>query len=184
MTLNRDKCAKAVFGTTLNTMTLGNGSLLVNPVTEVYPYGSVVRITGLPQSENHFAFWGGSGNGTNSPLNFPVTNAQPTVTAGDGDECFRHNAVQRCDSHEPRAADVSGGAFAVAPSRIAAEVTRPRSNSGSAIHRSLLTFDHGGEHLGGRGLREGSMRVSEAHCSTSKIPAAPMPPPMHMVTRP
>ena len=79
--LTRDKCVEAVFGTTLSTAVLGNGSILVRPVTAIYPYGTVARLTAVPQPGNYFAFWASAGTGTNNPLSWVVTNAQATVTA-------------------------------------------------------------------------------------------------------
>jgi len=81
VTLSRDKCVEAVFGTTLNAAALGSGSMAVYPAAGILPYGTLVRLTALPQAGNYFAFWGGAGSGTNNPLSFPVTSAQPTVTA-------------------------------------------------------------------------------------------------------
>ena len=81
LTLSRDKCVEAVFGTTLSMNALGNGSVLVTPQADIYPYGTVALITAVPQAGNYFAFWGSAASGTNDPLNFSVTNAQSTVTA-------------------------------------------------------------------------------------------------------
>ncbi len=40
-----------------------------------------MRLTAVPQAGNYFALWGNAASGTNNPLIFTVTNANPTITA-------------------------------------------------------------------------------------------------------
>lgn len=82
--LNRDLCVHALFGTTLGTTVAGNGAVVVEPVAGFYPYGTVVRLTAVPQPGNYFGAWGNAVMSTNNPLLFPVTNANPTVSCAFG----------------------------------------------------------------------------------------------------
>ena len=79
--VTRDKCVEAVFGTAVSTTTVGNGSINQSPVAPFYPYGSRIGFSGLPGSGNYLALWGNAVSSTDNPLDFPVTNANPTVTA-------------------------------------------------------------------------------------------------------
>jgi hypothetical protein len=79
--MNRDKHVEAVFGTRLTTTVSGSGSVWREPVTEYYPFGSVVRLTGVPEAGTAFVRWGGAASGNTNPLLFTVTSANPTVTA-------------------------------------------------------------------------------------------------------
>lgn len=79
--VTRDMCVQALFGTSLGTTVAGSGSVLDDPVAPLYPYGTVARLTGLPQAGNFFAAWGNAASSTNNPLLFPVTNANPTVSS-------------------------------------------------------------------------------------------------------
>lgn len=81
ITVRRDKQALAVFGTSLSTNIIGSGSLVVSPQTPRYPYGTLVRLTAVPQTNSYFAFWGGAASGTDNPLTFVVTNPNPAITA-------------------------------------------------------------------------------------------------------
>ncbi len=82
VTLDRAKSIQAVFGTALTTSVLGGGSIALNPSQGPYPYGSNVRLSTTPSAGNFFRFWGGVASGqTVSPLDFTVTNANPTVSA-------------------------------------------------------------------------------------------------------
>lgn len=78
---NRSLCAQALFGTSLSIDVTGDGSVLVDPAATLYPHGTVARLTAVPQVGNYFASWGGAAAGTNNPLSFAVTDANPTVTA-------------------------------------------------------------------------------------------------------
>jgi uncharacterized repeat protein (TIGR02543 family) len=77
----RNKCVQAVFGTAVNTTTVGSGSIWQNPVAAFYPYGTRIRFSGLPASGNYLAFWGNAVTSTDNPLDFPVTSPNQTVTA-------------------------------------------------------------------------------------------------------
>jgi len=81
VTMNQDKSVQAVFGTTLSTTVAGNGSVQLNPPGGVYPYGSVIRLTGIPQPGNYFGVWGNAASGTANPLYFTLTNPSPTVSS-------------------------------------------------------------------------------------------------------
>lgn len=75
------KSVQAVFGTTLTTTTAGNGQVVVYPGGGTYPYGSTVRLTGVPQAGNYFGVWGNAASGTGNPLYFTLTNPNPTVSS-------------------------------------------------------------------------------------------------------
>ena len=81
VTMNRPKSLQAVFGTTLSTTAAGGGSLLRNPSSGVYPFGANVQLTAIPNAGNQFALWGSAASGNVNPLNFFVTNANPTVSS-------------------------------------------------------------------------------------------------------
>src|SRR5207237_10743020 len=67
--------------TALNVGSSGGGSSLAQPSAIIHPYGTVARLTGLPQPGNGFALWGNAGSGTNNPLFYTVTSANRTVSA-------------------------------------------------------------------------------------------------------
>ena len=79
--MTRNKCVEAVFGTALSTVATGDGTVNLRPSTALYPYGTVVHLTAIPQPGNAFALWGNAGSGTNNPLHYPVTNANRTVSS-------------------------------------------------------------------------------------------------------
>ena len=79
--MTRDRCMEAVFGTGLSNTVAGGGSVVVEPVAGFYPHGTVARITAVPGPGNYFALWGNAASGTNNPLSFTVTNANPSVSA-------------------------------------------------------------------------------------------------------
>ncbi len=81
LSMSRNRYAQAVFGTSLTNTVVGSGSVVRSPDLPLYPYGTTVRLSTVPQPGNYFAFWGNAASGTNNPLNFTVTNANATVTA-------------------------------------------------------------------------------------------------------
>jgi hypothetical protein len=82
--LNRDLCAQAQFGTTLGVTTAGNGTVSVDPAATLYPFGSEMRLTAMPQSGHYFGAWGGAVMSTNNPLFLTVTNGNPSVSCAFG----------------------------------------------------------------------------------------------------
>ena len=81
VSMERDKIIQAVFGTALSTTTEGNGQILLSPAGGVYPYGTVIRLTALPQPGNYFGFWGNAASGNTNPLYFALTNPSPTISS-------------------------------------------------------------------------------------------------------
>jgi hypothetical protein len=75
--VTQNKAVQAIFGTTLTV-----GSLISTyPQADLYPYGTVVKLTALPPTGLYFAGWSGGASGTNNPLDFTVTNATPSISA-------------------------------------------------------------------------------------------------------
>jgi hypothetical protein len=81
VSMEKDKTIEAVFGTTLGTTVAGNGQIQLWPSNSLYPYGTVVRLTGVPQAGSYFGFWGNAATGNTNPLNFTVSNANPIVSS-------------------------------------------------------------------------------------------------------
>jgi hypothetical protein len=81
VTMNRDKCVRALFGTTLQTTVAGAGSIALRPPGGLYPYGTIVELFAAPQSGSYFAYWGNTGSGTNNPLALAITSPGPTVSS-------------------------------------------------------------------------------------------------------
>lgn len=79
VTMKRDKHVHAVFGTSVGVAAVGGGSVLATPSPPLVPFGTIIKYTGLPQADNYLAFWGGAGS--NNPLSYVVSAANPTVTA-------------------------------------------------------------------------------------------------------
>ncbi|MCF7675532.1 MAG: hypothetical protein K9M97_09315, partial [Akkermansiaceae bacterium] len=79
--MTRNKYVQAVFGTAVTTTAVGSGSIRQEPLAAFYPYGTRIRFSGLPESGNYLAFWGNAATSTDNPLDFLVTNPNPTVTA-------------------------------------------------------------------------------------------------------
>jgi Chitobiase/beta-hexosaminidase C-terminal domain/Immunoglobulin domain/Divergent InlB B-repeat domain len=81
ISMERDKAVQAIFGTSLSTTVAGNGQVVVQPVRTLYPYGEVVRLTGIPEPGNYFGFWGNAATGNTNPLNFSITSSNPVVSS-------------------------------------------------------------------------------------------------------
>jgi Divergent InlB B-repeat domain/Immunoglobulin domain/Chitobiase/beta-hexosaminidase C-terminal domain len=76
-----DKIIQAVFGTTLSTTTAGSGQIWLNPPGGLYSFGTVVRLTAVPQAGNFFGSWGNAASGNTNPLYFTVSAPTPTVSS-------------------------------------------------------------------------------------------------------
>jgi len=73
--LDRPRAVQAVFGTSLNLFTNGNGHVLLNPATGPYAFGSPVQLTALPAAGSYFFGWAGATGGFVNPLFLKATNA-------------------------------------------------------------------------------------------------------------
>ena len=74
--ITRNKCVMAVFGTQLS----GSALLFLNPQSDFYPYGTVVKLTASPPTGTYFSSWSGDTSGTNNPLSVTVTNPNQSVS--------------------------------------------------------------------------------------------------------
>jgi hypothetical protein len=81
VTMDRPKAVQAVFGTECKTSVLGLGTVARNFGAGLVPYGGVVRLTAIPQPGYYLALWGNAASSVVNPLDFTVTNANPTVGA-------------------------------------------------------------------------------------------------------
>ncbi len=81
VTLTRKKKVEAVFGTTLNTTVAGSGAVFASPATTLYPYGTTVQLTAIPQPGNYFGVWGNAASGNTNPLDFVIVAPNRTVSS-------------------------------------------------------------------------------------------------------
>jgi hypothetical protein len=81
LVMDAPKVVEAEFGTSLQTVVVGNGSLSLDPPGGVYPHGTQIRLYATPGAGSCFYFWGNAGSGTYNPLTITVTNAGRTVGA-------------------------------------------------------------------------------------------------------
>jgi hypothetical protein len=81
LTMDRNRCVQAVFGTSLSTSVSGSGSVVRNSISARYPYGETVHLTALPDPGSYFVAWSGDASGTNNPLSFRVVTPDPNVAA-------------------------------------------------------------------------------------------------------
>jgi hypothetical protein len=81
VTMERDKSIFAVFGTSLSTSEVGNGQIQLYPPAGPYAYGSVVRLTGVPQPGSYFGAWGNAASGNTNPLYFSILAPTQTVSS-------------------------------------------------------------------------------------------------------
>lgn len=73
--MNQTRTLQAVFVTTLNFFTNGNGYILTDPATGPFPYGSSVTLTAVAGTPSYFFGWAGYLSGFVNPLKIVVTNS-------------------------------------------------------------------------------------------------------------
>ena len=81
VTMNQAKNVQAVFGTTIFRNSVGAGALSLDWTQGPYPYGSTVTLTATPNVGSFFASWGNDASGSENPLEFIVTKANPAICA-------------------------------------------------------------------------------------------------------
>jgi hypothetical protein len=79
--VNGNMNVQGQFGTPLMTTTAGSGTVSLHPSATLYPYGSTVLLSAVPNSGSYFALWGNAASGKQSPLFFSIYNASQTVSA-------------------------------------------------------------------------------------------------------
>ncbi len=73
--MDQARTLQAVFVTTLNLFTNGNGYIVTEPPTGTFPYGSTVTLTGVAGTPSYFFGWAGYLSGFVNPLKIVVTNS-------------------------------------------------------------------------------------------------------------
>ena len=79
--MDRNESVQALFGTSVGNAVGGSGAIVFNPPGGVYPYGTILQASAVPQTGNFFVLWGDAASGDVNPLAFPVTNANPVISA-------------------------------------------------------------------------------------------------------
>ncbi|MCL4177661.1 MAG: chitobiase/beta-hexosaminidase C-terminal domain-containing protein, partial [Verrucomicrobia bacterium] len=78
------KRVTAVFGTPVGTAAIpsSGGYVVRSPAEDLNPFGGTVRLSAVPQGNYYFGQWQNAAAGvTNTPVEFVVTNASPSVAA-------------------------------------------------------------------------------------------------------
>lgn len=81
MTLDHDLNLHPSFGTRVSRSVIGDGSILVEPASELYLFGSTVRLTAVPNSGSAFVGWDAGWGGSENTFRLIVSNANPSVAA-------------------------------------------------------------------------------------------------------
>jgi Concanavalin A-like lectin/glucanases superfamily/Divergent InlB B-repeat domain/Fn3 associated/Immunoglobulin domain len=79
--MSKNKSVQAVFGTPVGTSASAGGSVVLNPLGGIYPFGTVLQASAIPQSGEQFLFWGDSVSGSTNPLLYSVTTTNATIAA-------------------------------------------------------------------------------------------------------
>lgn len=81
--VERSLSVRAVFGTPVLSTVAGAGYLDFNQRAELYPHGTRLKVTAVPENGFYLALWGGSiaEAGSANPITVTITNARPQVAA-------------------------------------------------------------------------------------------------------
>ena len=80
LTVNQTNNIQAIFGTVVNTNTLGGGVIVFNEPNPI-PFGTILTASAVPNAGKYLVAWGGAASGVNNPTMITVTNANPAVSA-------------------------------------------------------------------------------------------------------
>jgi hypothetical protein len=78
--VERTSCVEAVFGTEISANTVGAGAIQLSPAMRLFPYGTKIKLTAVPDAGQHFALWANAVSGTNNPSTLIVANPAPSLT--------------------------------------------------------------------------------------------------------
>ena len=81
VTMNGPLEVQAGFGTSLKVTNAGSGMIIRSSALDPISWGGALNLTAVPEAGYFFALWGNAARGTINPLDFIVTNANPTVAA-------------------------------------------------------------------------------------------------------
>ena len=79
--MEKAKTVTATFGTSLIVSSHTNGSIRLMPSLGLYPYGSQVQISAVPDPSYAFSLWGASFSGITNPLSLIVKSPTLSVSA-------------------------------------------------------------------------------------------------------
>ena len=79
--ITHNTTANVLFGTTLDTSSVGNGTITVSPNFPLYPYSSEVTLEAVPTAGSYFAAWGGALSGNQIPQYLNIYSPTQTVSA-------------------------------------------------------------------------------------------------------
>lgn len=81
LTVNRDTCVQAVFGTPVNQVVTTSGSLLLQPQAAVYPYATPLQLAAQPQPGFYFVHWTNLLIGGQNPRTYILAATNPSIAA-------------------------------------------------------------------------------------------------------
>ena len=154
ISMTQDRFVSAVFGTTLSTTVAGGGQ--VTPSGGVFPVGSVIRLSAMPNPGSYFGAWGNAASGNTNPLYYAIAAANPTVSSVFGTIGADQAALT---------IEISGGGKVL---------VNPRANVYQTNQTVSLTAvpDDGGIFLGWGGAASGSQNPLSVAMTQSKIVVA------------
>jgi len=80
ITLTRDACVQAEFGTSFTTASVGSGTVAAIPQPGILPFGTKIRATAKPAADHYLAFWGSPANSTNVVLDYTLNRPSLKLT--------------------------------------------------------------------------------------------------------